>query len=50
MAPTDPFNQDTGWTLGADSKLITTKGFDDVTGLGTPWLPGLVTGLAKGAN
>jgi subtilase family serine protease len=47
MAPVDPYNQDTDWVLGADSKLMTTKGFDNVTGLGTPWLPGLVSALAK---
>jgi subtilase family serine protease len=50
MAPLDPFNQDTGWTLGSDSKLMTTKGFDNVTGLGTPWLPGLITALAPKAK
>jgi subtilase family serine protease len=50
MAPLDPFNQDTGWMVGADSKLTTTKGFDNVTGLGTPWLPGLVSALAPGAK
>ena len=50
MAPTSPYDQNTGWVLGADSKLMTTKGYDDVTGLGTPWLPGLVTALAPNAK
>lgn len=50
MAPVDPFNQDTGWILGADSKLKTKVGFDNVTGLGTPWLPELVSALAPGAK
>jgi len=40
----------TAWVLGADSKLMTTKGYDNVTGLGTPWLPGLIKALAPGAK
>jgi len=50
MAPVDPDNLDTTWSLGADSKLTTTAGFDNVTGLGTPWLPGLVSMLAPKAK
>jgi hypothetical protein len=50
MDPTNPDDLSTTWTLGADSKLQTTKGFDNVTGLGTPWLPGLISALAPAAK
>ncbi|AXC15180.1 hypothetical protein ACPOL_5936 [Acidisarcina polymorpha] len=50
MVPTDPNSQDTGWIVGGDSSLLTKAGFDNVTGLGVPWLPGLVADLAPGAK
>ena len=50
MAPDNANDLSTGWILGADSKLMTTKGYDNVTGLGTPWLPGLIKALAPGAK
>jgi subtilase family serine protease len=50
MAPVDSGNIYTPWILGGDSKLMTTTGFDNVTGLGAPWLPGLITALAPGAK
>ena len=50
MAPVNGNDLNTGWILGADSKLMTMIGFDNVTGLGTPWLPGLVAVLAPGAK
>ena len=30
---------------GADSSYRTTSGYDEVTGLGTPWLPALIDAL-----
>jgi hypothetical protein len=50
MVPKDEYDPNTGWTLGGDSKLMTMKGYDNVTGLGTPWLPGLIKALAPGAK
>jgi subtilase family serine protease len=50
MDPKDQNDPNTGWILGGDSKLMTTKGYDNVTGLGTPWLPGLIKALAPGAK
>jgi hypothetical protein len=31
---------------GADTSLRTTAGWDNVTGLGTPWVPAFVSALA----
>lgn len=50
MNPTDENDLNTTWILGGDSKLRTTNGFDNVTGLGTPWLPGLIAALAPGSK
>lgn len=50
MDAVDSSNLDTPWILGGDSELMTSKGFDNVTGLGTPWLPGLIQALAPEAK
>jgi hypothetical protein len=50
MDPTDQNSLETTWIVGGDSKLMTGPGYDNVTGLGTPWLPGLISALAPGSK
>jgi subtilase family serine protease len=50
MDPTNQNSLETTWIVGGDSKLMTSPGYDNVTGLGTPWLPGLISALAPGSK